>query len=199
MTDRIRFGTNVKIISESVADVSATGYAFDFGIQYKGGETGFNFGIAIKNLGPTMRFNGPGLDRTIQGLNGQISTQRVVLQDFDLPTALDIGISWGKMFKNDMGLTLAASFTNNSFTSDEFKFGLEYTYKEIFYVRGAYNLEVDKESGQDISIFGPSIGAGIHYPIGGINVGFDYAYRFINSSGERLNSTNQFFTVSLGF
>ena len=146
-----------------------------------------------------MRFNGPGLDRTIQGLNGQISTQRVVLQDFDLPTALDIGISWGKMFKNDMGLTLAASFTNNSFTSDEFKFGLEYTYKEIFYVRGAYNLEVDKESGQDISIFGPSIGAGIHYPIGGINVGFDYAYRFINSSGERLNSTNQFFTVSLGF
>ena len=34
MTDRIRFGTNVKVISESVADVSASGVAFDFGIQY---------------------------------------------------------------------------------------------------------------------------------------------------------------------
>ncbi len=199
MTDRIRFGTNVKVISESVADVSATGFAFDFGIQYKGGETGFNFGIAIKNLGPTMRFNGPGLDRTIQGLNGQITTQRVVLQDFDLPTALDLGISWGKMFKNDMGLNVGMNFTNNSFTSDEFKFGLEYTYKNILYIRGAYNYLVDKESGSDLSVFGPSIGAGIHYPVGGVNIGFDYAYRFINESGSSLNTTNQFFTISLGF
>lgn len=148
MTDRIRFGTNVKVISESVADVSAKGFAFDFGIQYKGGESGFNFGIAIKNLGPTMRFDGPGLDRSIEGLNGQVTTQRVILQDFDLPTALDIGISWGKMFKNDMGFYVATSFTNNSFTSDEFKFGLEYNYKNIFYVRGAYNYLVDKESGK---------------------------------------------------
>jgi hypothetical protein len=199
MTDRIRFGTNVKIISESVADVSATGVAFDFGIQYKGGETGFNFGIAIKNLGPTMRFNGPGLDRTIQGLNGQITTQRVVLQDFDLPTALDLGISWGKMFKNEMGLNVGINFTNNSFTSDEFRCGLEYTYKNLFYVRGAYNFLIDKESNQDLSVFGPSIGAGIHYPVGGVNLGFDYAYRFINESGSSFNSTNQFFTISLGF
>jgi len=199
MTDRIRFGTNVKVISESVADVSATGFAFDFGIQYKGGETGFNFGIAIKNLGPTMRFNGAGLDRSIQGLNGQVTTQRVVLQDFDLPTALDLGISWGKMFKNDMGLNLGMNFTNNSFTSDEFKFGLEYTYKNIFYIRGAYNYLIDKESGADLSVFGPSLGAGIRYPVGGVNIGFDYAYRFINESGSSLNSTNQFFTITLGF
>ncbi|MCX6156384.1 MAG: PorV/PorQ family protein [Ignavibacteriae bacterium] len=199
MTDRIRFGTNVKVISESVADVSASGFAFDFGIQYKGGETGFNFGIAIKNLGSTMRFNGPGLDRTIQGVNGQISTQRVVLQDFDLPTALDMGISWGKMFKNDMGVTVGASFTNNSFTSDEFKFGLDCTYKNILYIRGSYNVLVDKESGKELSMFGPSIGAGLHYPVGGVNLGFDYAYRFINSEASAFNSTNQFFTVSLGF
>lgn len=199
MTDRIRFGANVKVISESVADVSANGVAFDFGIQYRGGTTGFNFGIAIKNLGPTMRFDGSGLDRTIQGINGQITTQRVILQNFDLPTALDMGISWGKMFKNDVGVNLGMSFTNNSFTSDEFKFGLEATYKNIIYVRGAYNYLVDKQSDSDLSIFGPSLGAGIHYPVGGVNIGFDYAYRFINSTGTAFNSTNQYLTVSIGF
>jgi hypothetical protein len=199
MTDRIRFGTNVKVISENVADVSASGVAFDFGIQYKGGATGFNFGIAIKNLGSTMRFDGSGLERSIQGLNGETTTQRVVLQSFDLPTALDMGMSWGKMFKNDLGLTVSASFTNNSFTSDEFKFGLECTYKNIIYIRGAYNYLVDKDSGSELSIFGPAIGAGIHYPLGGVNLGFDYAYRFINNSGSAFNTTNQFLTLSLGF
>jgi len=196
MTDKIRFGTNIKVISESLAEVSSTGFAFDFGIQYNGGETGLTFGIAIKNLGPSMTFNGAGLDRQIEGENGQVSTQRVVLQDFDLPTALDLGISWGKTFKNNVGLNISSSFTNNSFTSDEVKFGLEASYMKIGYIRGSYNILTNKESGQDWSIFGPAIGGGIHVPVGTINVGIDYAYRFM--SEDNLGN-NHFFTLNLGF
>ncbi|MCU0371978.1 MAG: PorV/PorQ family protein [Ignavibacteria bacterium] len=196
MTDKIRFGTNVKVINESVADVSSTGFAFDFGIQYIGGETGLSFGIAIKNLGPSMTFDGAGLDRQIEGENGQVTTQRVVLQDFDLPTALDLGIAWGKMFKNDMGVNIGASFTNNSFTSDEVKFGLEATYKNIINVRGSYNILTNKESGQDWSAFGPALGIGLHYPVGTVNIGFDYAYRFMNEDNL---GNNHFFTINLGF
>lgn len=194
MTDRIRFGANIKLISESVADVSALGYAFDFGIQYRGGETGFNFGIAIKNLGPSMRFNGPGLDRRIE-VNGQVTTQRVTLQDFDLPTALDLGVAYTFKTKKAGNFTLAAGFQNNSFTSDDFKFGLEYTYKNYVFLRGALNYLPDKET--DESLFGPSFGVGLRYPFGSVVVGFDYAYRFVNE--DAFNTTNQFFTVSLGF
>lgn len=195
MTDKIRFGTNIKVISEDLADVQSTGFNFDFGIQYIGGETGLTFGIAIKNLGPSMTFNGSGLDRQIEGENGQVSTQRVVLQDFDMPTSLDLGIAWGKMFK-DHGVNISGSFTNNSFTSDEVKFGLEYNFRNIFYARGSYNILTNKESGQDWSIFGPAIGAGLHYPVGTVNIGFDYAYRFMTE--ESLGS-NHFFTINLGF
>ncbi|MCX6161552.1 MAG: PorV/PorQ family protein [Ignavibacteriae bacterium] len=196
MTDRIRFGANVKVINESVADVSSTGVGFDFGIQYKGGESGFNFGIAIKNLGPSMTFNGSGLDRTILLPNGQQTIQRVVLQSFDLPTALDLGIGYIYNYKKMMDFALGVSFQNNSFSSDEFKFGLEYNYKKMFYLRGSFTVYTDK-SGSSEQLFGPSFGAGLHYPFGSVSLGLDYAYRVINESA--LNSTNQFFTLSLGF
>jgi hypothetical protein len=195
MTDKIRFGTNIKVISEDLADVKATGFNFDFGIQYIGGQTGLTFGIAIKNLGPSMTFNGAGLDRQIEGENGQVSTQRVVLQDFDMPTSLDLGIAWGKTF-NDHGINISSSFTNNSYTSDEVKFGLEYNFRNIFYARGSYNILTNKESGQDWSIFGPAIGAGLHYPVGTVKIGFDYAYRFMT---EESLGNNHFFTINLGF
>ncbi|MBT8196756.1 MAG: PorV/PorQ family protein, partial [Bacteroidia bacterium] len=64
-SNSIHGGLAIKIISESIADVSAQGVAFDAGIQYV---TGFNedkddlsFGIALKNVGSPMRFEGDGL------------------------------------------------------------------------------------------------------------------------------------------
>ena len=40
MTDKIHFGTNVKLISEKIGEVSATGFAFDFGLEYVAGKSG---------------------------------------------------------------------------------------------------------------------------------------------------------------
>ncbi len=194
MTDRIRFGTNVKVINENVANVTATGFAFDFGIQYIAGTTGFSFGIALKNLGPSMTFNGPGLDRTYE-IEGRSYTQRVVLQSFDLPTNLEIGIGYNLRLTDKMNLNLLGSFQNSGFTSDEYRFGLEYNYNNMFYARGAFNIYPDKNS--DESLFGPTFGAGIRYPFGSFTIGFDYAYRIINEKG--FDSTNQFFTLYLGF
>jgi Outer membrane protein transport protein (OMPP1/FadL/TodX). len=195
MTDRIKFGTNIKMINENVASVSSTGFAFDFGIQYKGGESGIAFGIAIKNLGPGMKFDGPGLDRTIQDPNGQISVQRVVLQSFDLPTNLELGVSYNARLAKQMNLGISAAFQNSSFSSDEYKFGLEYNYNNMFYLRGAFNIYPDNNQGD--ALFGPSFGAGLKYPMGNVLLGFDYAYRIV--SEKSMNSTNQFFTLSLGF
>lgn len=196
MTDRIRFGTNVKIINESMADVSATGFAFDFGIQYIGGQSGFSFGIAIKNLGPSMRFNGSGLDREVENQNGNTYVQRVNLQEFDLPTNLEIGIGYKFMLTKDMHLQLSGAFQNSSFSADEYRFGLEYNFKDMFYLRGSVNLSPKEQYNGD-KLFGPSFGAGFKYPVGNILLGFDYAYRTINETN--FNSTNQYFTLSVGF
>jgi hypothetical protein len=195
MTDKIRFGTNVKLINENVADVSATGFALDFGLQYKGGNTGFAFGIVIKNLGPSMTFNGSGLDRTVIGVNGQTSVQRVNLQDFDLPTSLELGVSYAANFGKQNTVSFFSSFQNSGFSSDQYRFGAEYNWKSIFYVRGGGIVTPNFKT--DESLFGPTLGVGLHYPISGMNLGFDYAYRFINESA--FNSTNQYFTLNIGF
>lgn len=195
MTDKIRFGANIKYISESVANVSANGIAFDFGLQYKGGGTGLNFGIVIKNLGASMSFNGSGLDRTVTGVNGISSVQRVTLQDFDLPTSLEMGVSYIIPIGKQNTVSLSSAFQNSGFSSDQYKFGLEYCWKNILSLRGGAVITPDFET--DESLFGPTFGVGIHYPFGSVNLGFDYAYRFINESA--FNSTNQYFTLNIGF
>lgn len=194
MTDKIRFGTNIKLISESVADVSATGVAFDFGIQYKGGNTGLAFGIAIKNLGPAMTFNGSGLDRTIIATNQQKSVQRVILQEYDLPTSLELGVSYSANIGKKNFVNLYTAFDNSSFSSDEYRFGLEYSWNNILSLRGGANVLPDKES--DESLFGPTFGVGIKYPFGSMTIGFDYAFRDVTEAAFK---PNHFFTLNLGF
>jgi hypothetical protein len=194
MTNKIRFGTNVKLINENVAKVSATGFAFDFGIQYIGGNTGLSFGIAIKNLGPQMTFNGPGLDRTVVNEIGLTTTQRVILQGYDLPTNLELGVAYSNTINKQHNFTISTGFQNSGFTSDEFKFGLEYNWNNYFYVRGAYTLYPNKE--KDEGLFGPTFGAGVRYPFGNITLGFDYAYRTVTEDAFK---ANQFFTLNVGF
>lgn len=194
MTDRVHFGMNVKLISERIAQVSATGYAFDFGLQYVAGKSGIRFGIALKNLGSSMKFDGPGLDRQFSTTGGT-TVRRITLQEFDLPTSLEIGVSYNMAFAKNNNVTISSAFQNSGFVSDEYRFGLEYNYRQNVFLRGAFTLYPDKET--DESLFGPSFGAGVKYPFGGISLGFDYAYRIINEKG--FDSHNQFFTLSVGF
>jgi hypothetical protein len=58
-------------------------------------------------------------------------------------------------------------------------------------------LKVTPDKEKDEALFGPSFGVGFRYPVGGVNLGFDYAYRVVDQSG--FNSTNQFFTFNVGF
>ncbi|MBS1516154.1 MAG: PorV/PorQ family protein [Bacteroidetes bacterium] len=198
MTDKIHFGTNVKLISEQIADVSATGFAFDFGLQYLAGASGLRFGIALKNLGSSMKFNGPGLDRSFIE-NGVSTVRRVNLQEADLPTNLEIGLGYSTTFSKNNNVTLSSTFLNSSFSSDEYKFGLEYNYNQMVFLRGAFTVYPDNSEIDDVnkSLFGPSFGAGLKYPFGSMTLGFDYAYRVINETG--FNSTNQYFTLNVGF
>jgi len=52
LTDRIRVGLNINVITEEIGRTSANGIGFDAGIQYSGigGIEGLNFGVALKNL-----------------------------------------------------------------------------------------------------------------------------------------------------
>lgn len=180
-------GFNLKIISESMSDVSAQGVAIDVGIQYvTGPEDNIKFGVTLRNWGPTMKFTGDGL--SIRGfLPGQESqfTLNQRSDDFELPSQLNIGFAYDFNFKGDSRLTLAGNFNSNSFTKDQFSLGAEFSLKSYLILRGGYTYEegIYKDI-EDIDrtncTKGPSAGFSVQVPLNkekGTCFSVDYSYR----------------------
>jgi len=149
-----------------------------------------------------MKFDGPDLEGFYHpsGTPGGTKNEprRVTLGDFELPTSLSLGLSYDLNVGKNNGVTFNALFQNNSYSPDDYSLGMEYNFKKIFYLRGAYNFDQDffETDARDDRLFGPTFGAGVRYDFAGVKVAFDYAYRYVSKSPL---SQNQFFTLNLGF
>ncbi len=186
-SNSIYAGVVVKIISESISDVSAVGVAIDAGIQYVTGEDEqISFGIALKNVGPKMMYSGDGLSmRTL--ITGQETSFTVDQRSmsFEIPAQLNIGAAYDFLFPKDYRLTLAGNFTSNSFSQDQYALGLEFSLKDYVMIRSGYTYEKgmfeEITSPENININnGLSAGLSVQVPINkekGSFIGIDYAYR----------------------
>lgn len=139
-------GINFKVMSESISNLKANGIAFDAGIRYVTGEQEqIKFGIALKNVGPVMRYRGDGLSQEVTNIStGGISTLEQRSATFELPSLLNIGGSYDFNFNEANKLIVNASFTANSFQRDQFRIGLDYGMtmeKAAFNVRCGYVAE----------------------------------------------------------
>jgi len=199
MTDRIYFGVTSKIISEKIMHMQATGVAFDFGVQYKS-EIGLQLGVALRNLGTSMKFEGTDVERQVY-LPGAVDAPiarpealAIPTQSFEIPTTMDIGLSYVISPLEGHDVTIMGNFRNNHFGMDGYGAGLEYTYSMEglkIALRGAASVanDVDEEKIRfmdDNAIFGPSFGGGLYFVLAeNLNLNVDYAYqmteRFDNS------------------
>ena len=180
-------GLLLRVVSESIANVRTSGVAFDAGIQYVTGPTeNIHFGIALKNVGPAMRFKGDGL--SVQGLlTGGTNTLTLEQRsaDFELPSMMNIGIGYDFNISELHRVTVAGTFISNSFTKDQFVVGAEYAFKKMFHVRGGYLYEKDvtDDTKRETVFTGPSAGVSIDLPFGEEKksaVAIDYGYRATN-------------------
>lgn len=143
-SNSISGGFNLKIISESIKDMSGVGVALDAGIQYVSGPfDNIHFGITLKNIGPTMKFSGDGLALRVfmESMTNQQFTMVQRADDFELPTQLSIAAAYDFLFAETSRLTIAGNFCSNSFTNDQLTGGLEYGWREMFKVRAGYTWE----------------------------------------------------------
>lgn len=177
-------GINVKIISESISDMSAQGIAIDAGIQYVTGEQeNVRFGIALKNVGPPMKFSGDGLSARafFDQFNNISPTYYERADQFELPTLLSIGGSYDFLFKGDSRFTLAGAFRSNAFTKDQFVVGGEFSLKNYLMLRGGYTYEdgINDEVNRTSVFTGPSAGLTVQVPINkktNSTFSIDYSY-----------------------
>ena len=186
-SNSIYAGVVIKVIQESISDVTASGFALDAGIQYvTGADEQISFGINLKNWGPKMTFSGDGLSmRTI--ISGQESSFTVDQRSmaFEIPAQLNIGAAYDFLFPKDYRLTVAGNFTSNSFSQDQFALGLEFSLKEYVMIRSGYTYEKgmfeEITSPENVNINnGISAGLSVQVPLNKENgsfIGIDYAYR----------------------
>jgi hypothetical protein len=180
MTERIAFGINMKVINETILRESATGLAFDFGLQYQTGLRGFKFGVVMKNLGPNMKFDGPDLEQSVVLPGTEPGTPprplRITSQEFDLPSTLEFGTSYEIPLMEQSNLILTGTFVHQNFSYDDFRIGGEWSYDNMFFVRAGYALSPDLPTEE--ALFTYTAGAGVHFSLSPtMTVIVDYAFQ----------------------
>jgi hypothetical protein len=134
ITDRISVGTNFKLISESIENTSATGFAIDFGVQYHF-DSQISIGATLKNIGANMSYSGPELQQSTS-INGTSSgspngTFEIPTETFSIPSYFELGASYNSIFDEQNNLLVGASFTANNALQDALNFGLEYKFMDF--------------------------------------------------------------------
>jgi len=187
-SNSIYAGIVVKMISETIADISGFGIALDVGIQYvTGSQEQLAFGIVLKNVGPKMKFSGDGLDikALLPGGQETLNTVSQRSMPFELPAQLCIGVAYDFLLPAENRITLAGNFVSNSFSKDQFSAGLEYGFKDIFMLRAGYTYEngiwdpITTSERTNVNS-GLSAGVSVALPLNkekGNYIGIDYAFR----------------------
>jgi len=204
--NKVSVGITGRGIVETTTNVAAFGFAIDAGVQYVAGDNDeIKFGISLRNVGTPLTFRGEGISvrRPAPTAEGEFDlTFFTRPQEFELPSALNIGFSYDLLFsrkgraavgndaskakKSSKGtrVTLLGNFTANSFSRDQIGAGIEFSLNDMFMLRGAYRYEVGLNSGNSIDesplYTGPSAGITLQAPTkknGTSKFAVDYAYR----------------------
>ncbi len=182
-TRSIHGGAVIKLVTESTDNVSASGFGIDAGIQYVTGEFDqLKFGISLKNWGPSMSYGGTGLSLQMINTAGNNFTVETRSAEMELPTCLNIGLSYDFLFEKwDQCLTVAASFTSNAFLRDNYTLGFEYSLLKMFQLRAGYIFQPGMFSDRATAVNGICAGASVDIPLSkkeGNNTGITVNYSY---------------------
>ena len=147
-TTSISGGFNLKVLNESISNLGSTGIAIDAGIKYVTGKLDrMKMGITLKNIGAPMSMSGDGLGTQVTVIKNSTNiTTDQRSQKYELPSMMSMGLSYD--FINDTltnnKLTGAFAFTANSFSNDQYRFGVDYLFNTgvaAFNIRTGYVYE----------------------------------------------------------
>jgi hypothetical protein len=160
-TDRLAIGLGVKYLHERLWEESAGTVAFDVGTNYEVGYRGLRLAMSAQNLGGSVSWRADSLtDRT---------------EGYDLPLVFRVGVS-GALVGPDALVQMdgphrvaaAVEAINTNDFSERLHLGLEYTFSDLFALRGGYRLNYAEGNW--------SVGAGLTPTVGDLRLRLDYAY-----------------------
>jgi hypothetical protein len=200
--NKISVGMLMRLVSESIQDVNASGVALDAGVQYVSGpKDNFKLGISLRNIGSPMAFGGEGLSVKRDNIDpaGGVTydlTYDVRAASFELPSMLNMGVSYDIYVGEDNFIRALANFTSNAFSKDQVGGGAEFSFQNKVMLRAAYKHELGAATVESKSIYtGFSAGGTVNVPMnksGENTLAIDYAYRTTNPFKGTHNFTLRF-------
>ena len=195
--NKISVGLLVRGVSESLPSASAFGIAIDAGVQYvSGAKDNFKLGISLRNTGSSMEFGGEGLSfqTTAPDDNGNPYTLTVDSrsEDFELPSMLNIGLSYDFYISEENFVRAIGNFTSNAFSTDQMGVGAEFYFRNLVIIRGGYRHDLDVLEGQKNLYTGIAGGVSLMIPTkkdSDRKFVIDYAYRTSNPFNGTHNLT----------
>ena len=215
LTDRFTIGITGKWIQEKIQRAVANGIALDVGSTFNTGLLGTRLGMAILNMGPKMKLDGPDLEftRQIDDEPGEITAglnpdARLTTLDYDIPLMFRMGVSIDLLggistfMANDMNrVTALVDIEDANDQVARVGVSFEYAWNELVFARFGYRIRGKlsdqlgaRLSGRYREQFTLGYGLGLMTDVSGYALQLDYG---LADYGD-LGTVNQFF-LSLGF
>lgn len=172
MTEQFSFGGTVRYVEETLDKLKMRGVMIDLGTYYYTGLGSSRFAVTVSNFGNNMAPDG---EVVLWG--GRKESQ---WQSFSPPTIFRIGFAFEPYQSEDQMVTTSIQLNHPNDNSENVSTGIEYKWKNIFFVRGGYKFNVEEQN--------YSLGAGVRMPLRVADVTFDYAF----SNFTRLGSAHRF-------
>lgn len=193
LTDRFTIGGTVKYVTERIDDTSANGLALDLGTMFVTPFNGVRLGASISNFGTKMQIGGPLVRVDIddgEAGNNESVTADLSTDAFDLPLTMRVGLATEVFQQAGTRVTLAADAIVPNASGQHLNLGAEVGFlNDLVMMRGGY-----QELFLDGSPRSFTLGGGLHYRFGSLNVAADYAYEAF----DFFDGINRF-TVALQF
>ncbi|MCU7496407.1 MAG: PorV/PorQ family protein [Ignavibacteria bacterium] len=178
MTEQFSFGGSIRYVEETMDKLKMRGVMIDLGTYYWTGLGTSRFAVTVSNFGNNMAPDG---DVVLFG--GRKQSQ---WQSFSPPTIFRIGFAFEPYQSEDQMVTTSIQLNHPNDNSENVSTGVEYKWKNIFFIRGGYKFNVEEQN--------YSLGAGVRMPLRVADVTFDYAF----SNFTRLGSAHRL-SLILGF
>ncbi|MBI4408222.1 MAG: PorV/PorQ family protein [Gemmatimonadetes bacterium] len=208
ITDRLAVGAAAKYAQEGIEQGTASYLGLDLSTRFRTGLYGVTIGAALNNIGSSGRIEGHAVQRRLA--SSQAQDQFIVSHPIDitfrtrkapLPTVFRFGVQTDLVGAPDAllapnpqhRLVFAGEVTDAIDTDMQPAVGLEYSWKELFFLRGGKRWFNEDRSPWEFSD-GMAGGFGLRVPVFGRKLAFDYSY---TSMGE-LNNV-QVFSLEFGF
>ena len=195
--NKISVGMLVRGVSESLPSASAFGIAIDAGVQYVSGKNdNFKLGISLRNTGSSMEFGGEGLSFQTVAPNDNGDPYSLTVEsrseDFELPSQLNIGLSYDFYIGEENFIRAIGNFTSNAFSTDQMGVGAEFFFRDLVILRGGYKYDLDVLEDQKNLYTGVAGGVSLLIPTkkdSDRRFVIDYAYRTTNPFNGTHNLT----------